>query len=156
MVNQPYISVIMASYNHARYLRETVESVWAQSYTNIELVVVDDASTDESAGLLKSLFDESPIPMRVEFNEENRGPAFTIGRAFELSKGELIAFLASDDVYAPSRFESQLRGFADDPQLQVSFADGVVLDGKGAPLDRRIADHQQRAAGVPALRWESC
>jgi len=127
----------MASYNHAKYLREAVESVWTQSYPNIEFVVVDDASADGSAELLKSLLENSPIPMRVEFNEKNRGPAFTIGRAFELSKGEFIAFLASDDVYAPSRFESQLRSFADDPQLLISFAEGIVLDGrgeKGAPI----------------------
>lgn len=127
-MNQPLISVIMASYNHKNYLREAVESVWMQSYPNIELVVVDDASTDGSIELLKSLLDSSPIPMRVEFNEQNRGPAFTIGRAFEFSSGELIAFLASDDVYAPSRFEAQMRCFYDDPQLLLSFADALVLN----------------------------
>lgn len=127
-MSQPLISVIMASYNHAKYLREAVESVWSQSYPNIELVIVDDASTDASIELLISLRDSSPIPMRVEFNEHNRGPAFTIGKAFEFSSGELIAFLASDDVYAPSRFEAQVRCFYDDPQLMLTFGDGLVLN----------------------------
>lgn len=127
-MNQPLISVIMPSYNHSKYLREAVESVWTQSYPNIELVVIDDASTDGSIELLKSLRDSSPIPMRVEFNEHNRGPAFTINKAFEFTSGNLIAFLASDDVYAPSRFEAQVRCFNENSQLLLTYADGLTLN----------------------------
>jgi glycosyltransferase involved in cell wall biosynthesis len=126
-VSRPLISVLIPSYNHAKYLREAVESVWSQSYANIELVIVDDASTDDSRILLETLRAESPIPMRLEFNERNKGPAFTIGRAFELSTGELIAFLASDDVYAPSRFEAQVQRFKDDAELFLTFGDAVEL-----------------------------
>lgn len=142
-MSAPLISVIMASYNHAQYLPEAVESVWSQTYPNIELVIVDDDSQDESRDLLKSMLARSPIPMRVEFNKQNQGPAVTIGRAFDLSKGELIAFLASDDVYAPSRFERQMRGFAEDPELLVSFADGMELHS-GCEVGKRVHGDEVR------------
>ena len=127
-VSQPLISVLMTSYNHAKYIRQAIESIWLQSYTNIEIVVVDDASTDGSAGILESLCERSPVPMRIEINEYNRGPAYTLKKAFEISKGELVAFLASDDVYAPSRFEEQVRCFAENSQLLLAYADGQTLN----------------------------
>jgi alpha-1,3-rhamnosyltransferase len=130
-MNEPLISVIMASFNHASYLRDAIESVWQQSYSNIELVVVDDASTDGSLDLLKSLQVKSPIPMRIYSNEKNCGPAFTIASAFEQSKGELIAFLASDDVYAPNRFKKQVQCYLDDNNVLLTFADGLILYNNG-------------------------
>jgi alpha-1,3-rhamnosyltransferase len=63
------VSVIIPSYNHARFVTETIEGVWNQTYRPVELVVVDDASTDESPAILKALQEESPIPVELELLE---------------------------------------------------------------------------------------
>jgi len=125
------VSVLMPSFNHRKYLRAAIESVWKQSYPNIELIVVDDSSTDGSLDLLKSLKENSPIPMHVYSNEKNCGPSFSLAKAFELSKGDLIAFLASDDIYTPNRFEKQIECFLDTPDMSLTFADGLHLHNDG-------------------------
>lgn len=154
-MTNPLISVIMASYNHVEYLSETVESVWCQNYPNIELVVVDDASTDGSAELLKTLKKNSPIPMHIYFNEKNCGPSFTIARAFNLSNGELIAFLASDDLYAPDRFKNQVQCYLD-PDMLLVFADGLILNSDGtfgANLHKNIVRDLLRKPANEILRF---
>src|SRR5947209_19188016 len=74
-------SVVMASYNYERYIEESVKSVWDQSYPNLELVIVDDASTDATLALLKELEKRSPIGMTIYCNKENQGPNRTQNRA---------------------------------------------------------------------------
>lgn len=130
-MNKPLVSVLMPSYNHVKYLRDAIESVWRQPYKNIELVVVDDASSDGSFELLTSLKAISPIPMHIHRNEKNSGPTRTVERTYELSNGELIAFLASDDLFAPNRFETSVGCFLDNPNLSLLYADGTKLHTDG-------------------------
>lgn len=127
----PLISVLIPSYNHARYIRETIESVWAQTYPNIEVVVVDDMSTDGSRELLEELRAASPIPMFVHMNVRNEGAVATVNKALSLAKGEFVSFFASDDVYAPTALEHLAAVFLREPGLEAVFADGVVINERG-------------------------
>lgn len=127
----PLISVLVPSYNHSRYLRATIESVWRQTYRNIELIVVDDASTDGSIELIQELMQISPIPMRVHFNDKNEGVIPTVHKAFSLATGDLVSFFASDDVYAPSAFDDSVKLLLEDPEVQVVFANGLVMKESG-------------------------
>jgi alpha-1,3-rhamnosyltransferase len=124
MSRDPLISVVMTSYNYACYIEEAIKSVWRQNYPNLELIVVDDASTDGTIALLEELAKHSPIPMRIDRNQENRGPNFTQNRGVSVARGELIAFLASDDWYAADRFQSQLRLFEQNPDLMIVYGNG--------------------------------
>jgi glycosyltransferase involved in cell wall biosynthesis len=126
----PLISVIMTSYNYRRYIEESVKSVWEQSYPNLELVVVDDASSDGTPAFLEELRKRSPIPMRVYLNTDNRGPNWTQNRAVTSAQGEFITFLASDDKFAPRRFESQVRSFNQDPELMIAYGNGWSFKGR--------------------------
>ncbi|MBF0318705.1 MAG: glycosyltransferase [Nitrospirae bacterium] len=129
----PLISVIIPAYNHEKYVEETIRSIWGQDYPNIEIIVVDDASTDKTPEILARLSDISPIPMKVSFNEKNLGVSKTVNKAFRLSTGALIAPFSSDNVFLPGRFDSQARLFIDDPDMVIvygngySFCDGEII-----------------------------
>lgn len=125
----PLVSVVMTAYNSTPYIEDSVRSVWDQSYQNLELVVVDDASSDGTLAILKELSQKSPIPMKVFHNEENQGPNRTQNRAVNLAEGDLIAFLASDDKFAARRFESQVRLFNQDPELKIVYGNGWSFAG---------------------------
>lgn len=105
--NAGRVTVGIASYNHRPFLEQAVRSVWRQTYPDVELVVVDDGSSDGSAELLVSLKAQSPIPMRVEV-QANQGPSVTFGRCFALGTGPIFALLASDDYYADEFLAEQV------------------------------------------------
>jgi glycosyltransferase involved in cell wall biosynthesis len=92
----PRVSVVVPSYNHARYLEAAIESVLAQDYPQVELIVIDDGSTDGSRDVLEKY--------RGRFRCEaqpNQGQAFTVNRGWRLSRGEILAYLSADDVLLP-------------------------------------------------------
>lgn len=95
-IQKPLFSVLIANYNNGCYLRDAIESVISQSYTNWEIVVVDDCSTDKS-DLIYAAYKEDPRFIIV-FNEVNRGVGFTKNRCVENANGQICGFLDPDDV----------------------------------------------------------
>ena len=130
--DHPLVSVLVASYNHAAYIEEAIESIWAQSYPNIEIIVVDDCSTDTSWTLLQKLVSRTPVPMRIFLNSSNQGPAKTFNNALAEARGDLIAFLASDDLYTENRFEHSVHLFLKNKSLKAVYANGRTWDGTSA------------------------
>ena len=100
----PLVSVLIPSYNHSEYIEEAIQSVWAQTYPNIELIVIDDGSTDNSPTLISSLCSASPIKMTF-ISKHNEGICNTLNQAIQLSSGKYISILASDDRYLPRKLE---------------------------------------------------
>jgi glycosyltransferase involved in cell wall biosynthesis len=98
-MSAPRVSVLMPAYNHERFVTQAVESVWGQSAGDVELIVIDDGSTDSTPEVLKRLAARSPIPMSVEV-QANAGISSTLNRALAKARGEWICVLASDDFYA--------------------------------------------------------
>lgn len=104
------VSVIIPNYNYGRFLSEAIDSVLAQTYRNIEIIVVDDGSTDDS---LKILADYEKKGIKVIIQKNNGvGAARNSGAA--KSKGEFIAFLDADDIWLPTKIERQLKQFTDE------------------------------------------
>jgi glycosyltransferase involved in cell wall biosynthesis len=103
MPTNPRISVIIPTYNRAHSIEQSIQSVLNQTYQNIELIVVDDGSTDSTIRHLKKY--ERQI--KVVF-QKNRGPALARNHGASLSNGEIIAFLDSDDTWSPTKIESQV------------------------------------------------
>lgn len=101
--NQPLISVIIPVFNGSQFISQTIDSVFKQTYTNIEIIIVDDGSTDNSVSLVKSLSKDIKI---VEQN--NKGAAAARNSGVDESKGEFIAFLDSDDIWHPQKLEIQI------------------------------------------------
>ncbi len=118
----PLVSVIIPSYNHAQYISNAIESVLNQTYRDIELIVIDDGSRDESHSIIRTYADEPRVTMIL--NAENRGQSYVLNRALEIARGKFVSFLPSDDWYLPRKTEIQVAKF-----LQCGPEVGVVYGG---------------------------
>ncbi|GAB1539860.1 glycosyltransferase family 2 protein [Scytonema sp. NUACC21] len=106
MSSQPKVSVIIPAYNTSRYIKRAIESVLAQTEQNFEVIVVDDASTDNTVEIVNSFYDPR---IKLLVNEVNKGPSYSRNRGFKEAKSEWIALLDSDDWYTPKRLERLLQ-----------------------------------------------
>lgn len=127
------ITVIMPAYNAAKTIRESVNSVIAQTVKDWELIVIDDGSTDNTVAVLTELAD---CDSRIRFfqNEKNRGVSYTRNRAITLAKGEWIAFLDSDDIWQPQKLEKQLTLVKKHPEMVVCYTASSFIDESGNPF----------------------
>jgi len=117
---QPLVSVIIPTYNHARYLAQTIESVLAQSWRPLEVIVVDDASTDETPDILAA-FGDRIRSTRLAVN--CGGPARPRNTAIALAKGELISVFDSDDLMVPGNLARKVSVLMRHPSIPLVFAD---------------------------------
>ena len=111
MSDQPLFSVLIANYNNGKYLMEAIESVRQQTYTNWEIILVDDGSTDNSADLYKELQKDERI--HIFFNDENKGCGYTKRRCVELAQGELCGFLDADDALTTDALQEMVQAHKD-------------------------------------------
>lgn len=120
----PLVSYIIPSYNHCRYIEQAINSVLQQTYDNIELIIIDDGSTDETKQVLKQ-YQYNP-KVYIVFNESNLGQSATLNKALRIAKGDFIGFLPSDDWLSVNKVELQVKLFLKSPSSV-----GVIY-GKGA------------------------
>ncbi len=111
----PMVSVIIPTYNRAGYIAEAIESVLAQEYASIEIIVVDDGSTDNTRQVV-AVFPE----VRYVY-QENRGQAAARNRAIAMAEGEWLAFVDSDDLWTPGRLPMQVRYLLEHPEIMMVF-----------------------------------
>ena len=117
MLIKDLVSVIMTNYNTPeKYLREALDSILNQTYTNFEFIIVDDGSTDNSLSVIESYADSRIIVLK---NDENIGLTKSLNKALEISKGEYVARMDSDDISLPDRCKLQLTAFAENPLLDI-------------------------------------
>lgn len=105
--NAPLVSVIMPTYNCAKYIIQSVHSVVAQTFTNWELIIVDDCSTDGTEEILKPIL-KSHLNIHYYQLPNNSGPAIARTEAINRANGKYIAFLDSDDIWLPKKLEKQI------------------------------------------------
>ncbi len=113
MIKQPLVSILMPLYNGERYVRQAIQSVVEQTYTNWELLIVNDGSTDNSEKIVLEFDDE-----RIHYakNEVNKGIVYTRNRLFELAKGDYWAILDCDDIAHPQRIAKQVHFLQQNPE----------------------------------------
>ena len=126
----PEISVIIPSYNHAAYIGRAAESVFAQSHTDLELIVVDDGSTDNSPDILAGFRD----PRLRVLTQSNQGAHAAINRGLRASTGKYLAILNSDDLYHPQRLAKTLDVLKSDPQVGLVGSYIEIMDREGKSL----------------------
>ncbi len=100
------VSIITPSYNTARYIAETINSVLRQTYSNWEMIIVDDCSTDNTDEIVKPYLSDKRI--RYLKNEKNSGAAVSRNKALREARGKWVAFLDSDDLWFPNKLEKQI------------------------------------------------
>ncbi len=125
----PKVSVIIPNYNYSQYLREAIDSVLAQTVADIEIVVVDDGSTDRSKEILDSYGERISAVY-----QQNQGVSAARNHGVSLSRGEFVAFLDADDAWLSTKIERQLDLFESDPDLGLVHVGVVDVDGQGTEL----------------------
>ena len=142
----PRISVVIPSYNHGEYVERALESIFVQTYPSIEIIVIDDGSSDDSANRILAALRHSPFPWRFHARG-NCGAARTINQAVASSKGEFVNILNSDDRFAASRLMSMVDAIARTGE-QWGFSRVALIDGDGVALG---AEASLRAADLSYL-----
>lgn len=148
------VSIIMPSYNTGRFIKETIESVLAQSYPAWELIIVDDCSTDNTDDVVSQYLTDERI--RYIKNEINSGAAVSRNRALREAKGKWIAFLDSDDLWEADKLQKQIL-FMKDNGYHFSYTNYVEIDeksklnGKSVTGPKCISKH-----GMYNYCWMGC
>lgn len=125
------VSVLIPSYNHERYLPLALQSVFEQTYTDYEVVVVDDGSTDRSVEILQSYKGQIRL-----YTQANRGTYATLNRLIAESRGQYLAILNSDDLWLPTKLEKQVAVLEAHPQVGLVHTYGEFIDHEGRPLGK--------------------
>lgn len=124
------ISVIMPIYNAEKYVRHTVESILKQTYTDFELILIDDCGTDRSIDLVKKTYSDDRI--KYIYNERNMGIAYSRNMGLESAEGEYVAFMDDDDIAPLSRFELEMKFLEDNPIIDAVGGRYSVIDEEGS------------------------
>lgn len=124
-MNSPKVSVVIPAYNQAEFLGEAIQSVLDQTYTNIELIVVDDASPDDTAPVVRQ-FDDSRIKYLI--HQQNRGLPATRNTGMRASSGELIALLDADDFFHLSKLEAHVNYLMANQEIGVTYNNRFELN----------------------------
>ena len=126
----PLVSVMMATYNAADFVAESIESVLAQSYKPVELVVVDDASDDATPGIVEDYARRFPDRVRFRRAGERAGPCRRRNDALDLAGGSLIAWLDHDDLWAPDKTAKQVEVLKARPEVGLVYSGYEAFDSE--------------------------
>jgi glycosyltransferase involved in cell wall biosynthesis len=127
-VIKPKVSVVIPCYNSENWIKETLISVFNQTYNNIEIIIIDDGSKDNTRKVLNKYILDDKIKY---FNQENKGPASARNLGIEKSTGKYIAFLDSDDIWINNKIETQVSFLENNSCYQLVLTDLLIIDEKG-------------------------
>ena len=131
MSNRPLVSVVIPTYNYAHFIAETIESVLAQTYPNMEVIVVDDASTDDTVDVIER-FGGSGI--QYVRHSTNKGLAGARNTGIEHASGAFITFIDSDDMMLPQNVEAKAQMLVEHPEIEIAHGNVEIMDEDGMVL----------------------
>ena len=134
----------MSTYNRARYLAESIQSILDQSFKEFDIIIIDDGSTDNTEEIL------SDFPVRY-LGQENQGPAAALNKAIELSQAEYIAFQGSDDIFLPEALTKSMTILDNHPEVAFSHGQAYLIDEAGQVFGLR----RPRGENTPMSEKES-
>lgn len=123
----PKISIITPSYNQARFLEQTIQSVLDQSYPNLEYIIMDGGSTDGSAAIIKKY----ERHLKYWVSEKDKGQADAVYRGFEMASGDIFGYINSDDYYLPGALHHIAERFAEHPEIQWLIGGCLTVNSNG-------------------------
>lgn len=134
----PKVSVLMPSFNYQRYLPAAISSVLSQSYSDLELIITDDCSTDGSREILEQWrrLDSRVIPV---LHDVNHGLAVARNSGLAVSSGQFVALCDADDLWLPDKLKTQMDCFKHQPELGVVYSDSAIIDGDGKLTGQRFS-----------------
>jgi glycosyltransferase involved in cell wall biosynthesis len=130
----PRVSVIIPSYNHGKYIAETLNSILVQSFQDIEIVITDDGSTDNTVEEIKKFSDPR---IRLFIFKENQGACVAANNCIRHSKGDYISMLSSDDIFLPDKLEKQVRFLDENKDYSAVFSQALIIDEDGTDFEEK-------------------
>lgn len=135
-MTKPLVSILIPTFNSVQFIAEAIASVQQQTYSNWEIIVVDDASTDGTGALISKIM-ETDVRIQLQVLENNLGTGVARNTALAKAKGKYISFLDADDLWKPEKLEKQIN-FMQTNNLPFTFSFYDCIDEQGKSLNRRI------------------
>ena len=126
----PLVSIAVITYNHQKFITTAIKSIIAQDYPNFEIVVADDASSDNTVELVQKLSEKHPEKIRILTTAKNVGPVNNWFQCVTACKGKYVIGLAGDDEFLPGMLSKQVANMEKHPNSAISYADAIVFDVK--------------------------
>ena len=144
----PKVTVLMPVYDGEKYLREAIDSILSQTFTDFEFLIIDDGSSDRTVNIIHSYEDTRIILIK---NETNLGLVATLNRGLSLAKGEYIARMDADDISFCDRLDQQVSFLDSNPEVSLLGTNAQVIDAKG-----NLKDVCHIVSGDKLLKWQMC
>ncbi len=154
MIQQPLVSIALCTYNGGPYIRQQLDTLVGQTYANIELVVVDDCSTDDTVAILKEYAAKYP-QVKLHHNPGNLGYIKNFEKAISLTQGQLIALADQDDIWDTDKIRLMVNGIGDNMML---YHDSEFIDEEGQPMNKKVSDIRNFYSGDDSrvFLFENC
>ena len=133
MQNKGTLSVVMCNYNHGHYIQEALQAILSQSFSPVELIVIDDGSTDNSVQIIESIAEKNPT-VKLYRNVKNEGVWYSCNKATKIAKGEYIYWASADDRVCPGFFEKSVKILNQNPQAGLSSALLKIIGEDGTDI----------------------
>ena len=146
------LSVIMCNYNHAHYIGEALQAILDQTFRPIEVIVIDDGSTDNSVEVIEQFAQRDSI-IRFFRNDKNRGVVFTANRALQIASGDYVYYASADDKVLPGLFEKSMNLLMQYPQAGICSSRVLLIDEQGREVgEQEIVAPIEKAGFLPPKR----
>lgn len=145
-MRQSLVSVVVATFNGERFIREQLDSIFSQTYPLLEVLVVDDCSTDETVSILKTYKSKYPN-MRLLLNEVNIGYIKNFEKGIVNATGEFVALADQDDIWASNKIEFLLSKIENEP---IVYSNSTLIDEQGKSLKKKLSDKK------PLMTYNNC
>lgn len=143
-MSPPLVTVNVTCFNHERFVVECLESVRAQTYPNVQLVVIDDCSTDGSVALIREWLEQTGTRCTLVLHEENQGICRTRNDILSRARGKYVTGLATDDTWFPDKIAVQVEQFERlPPSVALLYSDAYLMDEQGRPLPMTFFDRSR-------------
>lgn len=146
------VSVIIATYNHAKYLPRAIDSVLEQTYQDFEIIVIDDGSTDNTKAACERYSDKYPNKVKY-FYQQNSGPAAARNKGIKKASGEYAAFLDADDLWMKEKLQIQIEFLEKNRDISFVYGKAKVLDESGNQIGIKPERYQQHDFSKLILDW---
>ncbi|PIY71933.1 glycosyltransferase [Candidatus Roizmanbacteria bacterium CG_4_10_14_0_8_um_filter_33_9] len=142
----PSISIITPSFNQGRFIKQTIDSVLSQQYPNLEYIVIDGGSTDDTISILKSYGNNI-----IWESKKDKGQTSALNKGFKRATGEIIAYLNSDDVYLPNTLLTVGEHFLEHPETMWVTGDYFIIDAENKKIQSFVASYKKYLRKKPSF-----
>jgi glycosyltransferase involved in cell wall biosynthesis len=150
---KPLVTIIATCFNQESYLEETLDSILNQTYSNIQLIIMDDCSSDDSAIKIEEWKKRRNQTCLFIHNEANKGVCATLNEGLTHAEGEYFQGIACDDVMLPNKIERQVDCFLSNKKISLAHSTAVRIDGRGQVISDRFVLSEEMKEGEQESEW---